>query len=161
MFYFITLLCYFVYVDRHIFLVGQQFFAVGCEKTAQIQLNDNGIEENHAAIFIRDNRLYVENLSFESGTFVNGVRVGDFEKIEVLANDKLKFGSIEFIIKFIEIKVALDKVDVTETGHLKEQIHIINGELTNINECSFLATNSSEVNSYCRILVYCIILIYV
>ena len=73
---------------------GRQFF-VGKGKECQLTLEDPELEERHASIRVKDDKIYITDLDTVTGTLVNGAAV---TRTDLHDGDEIKIGSI--MVKF-------------------------------------------------------------
>ncbi len=69
---------------------------IGRKEGNSIKLVDQHVSGNHAHIFIRNNKLYIEDLHSTNGTFLNGSRLNN--KVQLSNKDEIKIGSSVFKI---------------------------------------------------------------
>ena len=72
---------------------------VGKIDSCNIILNDPGISEEHALIYVKDGKVLLQDELSLNGTFVNGKKVE--ERVTLKDNDEIKFGNISFKLKII------------------------------------------------------------
>lgn len=65
------------------------------EKT-DVVLPDASISRMHARITEEDGHIYLEDLNTTNGTFKNGVRLKPYERVELLKEDEIRLGKLDF-----------------------------------------------------------------
>jgi hypothetical protein len=63
---------------------------------AHILVDGTGISSRHAAIRLRDSRLYIEDLESSNGTRINGKKLKPFSDIRISAGDTIELGGMKF-----------------------------------------------------------------
>ena len=66
------------------------------EDVADIVLQDASIGIMHARFTEENGQVYLEDLNTEQGTYKNSVRLKPYEKVEILREDEIKLGKLEF-----------------------------------------------------------------
>lgn len=66
------------------------------EEVADIVLQDASIGIMHARFTEENGQVYLEDLNTEQGTYKNSVRLKPYEKVEILREDEIKMGKLEF-----------------------------------------------------------------
>ena len=66
------------------------------EDIADIVLQDASIGIMHARFTEENGQVYLEDLNTEQGTYKNSVRLKPYEKVEILREDEIKLGKLEF-----------------------------------------------------------------
>lgn len=61
-----------------------------------VVLPDASISRMHARITEEDGHIYLEDLNTTNGTYKNGVRLGPYERVELLKEDEVRLGRLEF-----------------------------------------------------------------
>ena len=61
-----------------------------------VVLQDTSISRMHARITEEDGHIYLEDLNTTNGTYKNGVRLGPYERVELLKEDEIRLGKLEF-----------------------------------------------------------------
>lgn len=69
---------------------------IGRKEGNSIKLVDQHVSGNHAQIFIRNNKLFIEDLHSTNGTFINGQRING--KIQLSNKDEIRIGKTVFKI---------------------------------------------------------------
>ncbi|MFT7129634.1 MAG: hypothetical protein ACI89U_001751 [Gammaproteobacteria bacterium] len=77
-----------------LYLVNSEI-TFGRGKNCEIRTADPRVSRQHAVIRIDNDKLQVQDLSSNSGTFVNGKKV---EQATLLHGDEVHFGKIEFVV---------------------------------------------------------------
>ncbi|MBI3863532.1 MAG: EAL domain-containing protein [Planctomycetia bacterium] len=77
--------------------IAAQPFTVGRECDNALQLNFPTISRRHAELLLVERDLYVRDINSRNGTFLNGRRVGNFEKLN--SDDMLQFGTAVFTVR--------------------------------------------------------------
>jgi len=72
---------------------------VGRTESCNIILNDPGISEEHALIYVKEGKVLLQDELSLNGTFVNGKKVE--ERVTLKDNDEIKFGNLSFKLKII------------------------------------------------------------
>ena len=72
---------------------------IGRAESCNIILNEPGISEEHALIYVKDNKILLQDELSLNGTFVNGNKVE--ERVILKDNDEIKFGDLSFKLKII------------------------------------------------------------
>lgn len=65
------------------------------EKT-DVSLTDASVSRMHARITEEEGRIYLEDLNTTNGTFKNGVRLNPYERVELLKEDEIRLGKLDF-----------------------------------------------------------------
>ena len=63
---------------------------------ADVVLTDAAISRMHARITKEGEQVFLEDLNATNGTYKNGVRLKPYERVEILAEDEIKLGKLEF-----------------------------------------------------------------
>ncbi len=63
---------------------------------ADVVLTDATISRMHARITKEGEQMYLEDLNATNGTYKNGVRLKPYERVEILIEDEIKLGKLEF-----------------------------------------------------------------
>ncbi|QEH33561.1 FHA domain protein [Aquisphaera giovannonii] len=79
---------------------------IGRDRSCKIRLNSAQVSKQHAAIEIRDDRIFVRDLESTNGTLVNGKVLRDAE-IELRHGDEFRIGPVRF-------RVAIDRSHSSE-----------------------------------------------
>lgn len=66
------------------------------EEVADIVLQDASIGIMHARFTEENGQVYLEDLNTEQGTYKNSVRLKPYEKVEILREDEIRLGKLEF-----------------------------------------------------------------
>ncbi len=66
------------------------------EKVADIVLQDASIGIMHARFTEENGQVYLEDLNTEQGTYKNSVRLKPYERVEILREDEIRLGKLEF-----------------------------------------------------------------
>jgi len=61
-------------------------------------VSNGSVSRAHARLFLREGRLFLEDLGSRNGSFIGGVRLGPGEGIEVHGDQELRFGDVTFSI---------------------------------------------------------------
>ncbi len=77
--------------------ISGQPFTVGRDCDNALQLANPTISRRHAELLLIEKDLYVRDISSRNGTFLNGRRVGNFEKLN--SGDMLQFGTAVFTVR--------------------------------------------------------------
>ena len=94
-------------------------FTIGRDEEMDLYIEDTSVSGQHAAIYITNNEVIVEDFGSTNGTFVNGKRVQ--KKHELRNKDSVAFGN--FKCTFVDTKVQQIKKYITvcsSVGHTKE-----------------------------------------
>src|SRR5258708_6295924 len=78
-------------------LISTQPFTIGRDWDNALQLADATISRRHAELLLVENDLFVRDINSRNGTFLNGRRISNFEKLR--ARDMLQFGSAVFTVR--------------------------------------------------------------
>ena len=65
-------------------------------QTADIVIEDSSIGMMHVKISEEEGQIYMEDLNAPGGTFKNGLQLRPYEKVELLREDEIKLGRLEF-----------------------------------------------------------------
>ncbi len=63
---------------------------------ADAVINDASIGKIHAKIVEEEGQIYLEDLNAPGGTFKNGLQLRPYERVELLREDEIKLGKLEF-----------------------------------------------------------------
>ncbi|MBQ9135938.1 MAG: FHA domain-containing protein [Lachnospiraceae bacterium] len=66
------------------------------EEVADIVLQDASIGIMHARFTEENGQVYLEDLNTEQGTYKNSVRLKPYERVEILREDEIRLGKLEF-----------------------------------------------------------------
>lgn len=77
--------------------ISGQPFTVGRDCENALQLAYPTISRRHAELLLVESDLYVRDINSRNGTFLNGRRVGNFEKLN--SGDMLQFGTAVFTVQ--------------------------------------------------------------
>lgn len=69
---------------------------IGRKDTNSIVLGDQHVSGNHAKVIVRNDSLYIEDLSSTNGTFLNGNKING--KVKLSNKDEIKIGTAVFKI---------------------------------------------------------------
>ena len=61
-----------------------------------VVLSDASVSRMHVRITEEDGHIYLEDLNTTNGTYKNGVRLGPYERVELLKEDEVRLGKLEF-----------------------------------------------------------------
>lgn len=78
-------------------IVGGQFL-IGRDPECQLRPASQAISKKHAAVVIRDGKVYVRDFGSTNGTLVNDTLLQD-EELVVANNDSLKIGPLDFTLR--------------------------------------------------------------
>jgi len=96
-----------------IYKLDKDEFIIGRELINDLIISDPEISRKHARVFVKNNKLYLEDLSSTNGTFQSGKRVN--KPVQLKSGDLINLGKsvvLEFIVEEIEeIKPALEVVE--------------------------------------------------
>ncbi|HEY3966392.1 MAG TPA: EAL domain-containing protein [Planctomycetaceae bacterium] len=84
--------------------ISGQPFTVGRDCDNALQLANPTISRRHAELLLVEYDLYVRDISSRNGTFLNGRRVGNFEKLN--SGDMLQFGTAVFTVRSPRAQLA-------------------------------------------------------
>lgn len=68
--------------------------AIGRKAENDVILSDTFVSGNHAKLYIRNNSLYVEDLTSTNGTYLNSEKIEGREKLVI--GDEIKIGTVTF-----------------------------------------------------------------
>lgn len=94
-----------VHQGRIIPIPGQQFL-VGRDPHCQLRPASPAISKQHAAILIRDAKVFVKDFGSTNGTFVNDEAVAPETEHELRMGDRLKMGPLDFTIQIVLPKTS-------------------------------------------------------
>lgn len=63
---------------------------------ADLVINDPSIDNMHVKIVEEEGHIYMEDMNAAAGTFKNGRQLRPYERVELLREDEVKFGKLEF-----------------------------------------------------------------
>ncbi|MCH5275607.1 MAG: FHA domain-containing protein [Lachnospiraceae bacterium] len=63
---------------------------------ADVILSDTSISKMHARVTEENGQIYLEDLNTTNGTYKNGVRLKPYERVELLKEDEVRLGKLEF-----------------------------------------------------------------
>lgn len=63
---------------------------------ADVVLSDASVSKMHARVTEENGQLYLEDLNTTNGTYKNGVRLKPYERVELLKEDEVRLGKLEF-----------------------------------------------------------------
>ena len=73
-------------------------YIIGTSEDSDIKIDeDESISAHHARIFYENGNIFVENLSPDSGTFINGFRIN--KKMSLNRGDCIAIGDKEFVLR--------------------------------------------------------------
>lgn len=62
-------------------------------------IEEASISRMHAKFYQQDKIIYLEDLNSTNGTYKNGIMLAPHEKVEVLPEDEIRFGKLQFIYR--------------------------------------------------------------
>lgn len=68
-------------------------------KYASAVLDSEDISRLHARIFVRDRRLYIEDMGSTYGTFVDGDRLDEGEQVRISPGTAIRLASLDFVLR--------------------------------------------------------------
>lgn len=82
-----------IQMDKFPFVIGK--------KTGSVDgvLDDASISRIHARFYKREDVLWMEDLNSTNGTYKNGIMLTPHEQVEVLPEDEIRFGKLQFIYR--------------------------------------------------------------
>ena len=63
---------------------------------ADLVINEPSVDSMHVKILEEDGHIYMEDMNAAAGTFKNGIQLRPYERVELLREDEVKFGKLEF-----------------------------------------------------------------
>jgi predicted component of type VI protein secretion system len=96
-----------VHSGKVIPVAGNEFL-IGRDPHCQLRPASPAVSKQHCSITVRDGKVFVKDIGSTNGTFVNEEQVA--AEREVVDNDKLKVGPLEFVLR-IEVTAATTKSD--------------------------------------------------
>ncbi len=72
---------------------------IGRADNCTVTVDDSSVSEEHALLYVKDNKVLLQDELSTNGTFVNGRKIE--ERVSLNDNDKVRFGNIGFKIKII------------------------------------------------------------
>ena len=63
---------------------------------ADLVINEPSVDNMHVKILEEEGHIYMEDLNAAAGTFKNGIQLRPYERVELLREDEVKFGKLEF-----------------------------------------------------------------
>ncbi|HEV8322971.1 MAG TPA: FHA domain-containing protein [Myxococcota bacterium] len=79
-------------------------WAVGRLPTAGVFVNDSEVSRQHAIVRVTERAVELEDLKSRNGSFVNGVQI--VGRFTLRPGDRLRFGSVEFVLESDEAEQA-------------------------------------------------------
>lgn len=76
------------------FFLVHKVLLIGRNDDADITIKDPYISGNHAKLFTKNNKLYIEDLNSTNGTFINGKKIKDIETLD--DGDIIEIGRVTF-----------------------------------------------------------------
>lgn len=80
-------------IDKFPFVIGKR------KEDVDAVLEDDSVSRIHARFIKREERIYLEDLNSTNGTYKNGILLQLHEISEVLPDDQIRFGKLQFIYK--------------------------------------------------------------
>ena len=63
---------------------------------ADLVINEPSVDSMHVKILEENGHIYMEDMNAAAGTFKNGIQLRPYERVELLREDEVKFGKLEF-----------------------------------------------------------------
>ena len=76
--------------------------SIGREASNNVVIGDLFLSKRHAFFQVKDGQVFIEDLNSRNGTYLNGTRINQNEKIVLADGDKIKLGNVEFLFKVPE-----------------------------------------------------------
>lgn len=76
----------------------KELFLIGAAEECDLQIKGYGFEEKHAKIYVKNARLFIEDLDTNDGTYLNGMRLYSANCLR--SNDLVTIGTVSFRVTF-------------------------------------------------------------
>jgi hypothetical protein len=73
--------------------------SIGREASNNVVIADPFLSKRHAFFLVKDGQVFIEDLNSRNGTFLNGEKINQSEKIELSDGDKIRMGNLEFLFR--------------------------------------------------------------